>query len=119
VREGLGRLGYARLPGFSWLLELLDTAVERTGLTARADLLLFRKALHTLSDLVLDIGEGEGAIDSALFSVFAQKLIAEWPQRWLAAPDSRAFATRLSNLDLAGLMLQYPVLTARFWTGVL
>jgi hypothetical protein len=47
------------------------------------------------------------------------KLIAEWPQRWLAAPDSRAFVTRLSDLDLAGLMLQYPVLTARFWTGVL
>lgn len=116
VREALGRLGYARLPSFSWLVELLDTAVERAGLTARADLLLFRKALHTLNNLVLDIGEGEGAIDAALFGVFAQKLIAEWPQRWLAAPDSRAFATRLSNLDLAGLMLQYPMLTARFWT---
>jgi ubiquinone biosynthesis protein len=119
VREGLDRLGYAGLPGFSWLVQLLDTAVERAGLTARADLLLFRKALHTLNDLVLDIGEAEESIDVALFSDFAQKLIAEWPLRWLAAPDSRAFATRLSNLDLAGLMLQYPLLTTRFWTGVL
>jgi hypothetical protein len=67
----------------------------------------------------LDIGEDEGAIDFALFSVFAQKLIAEWPQRWLAMPDSRAFATRLSNLDLTGLMLQYPLLAARFWSAVL
>jgi hypothetical protein len=34
------------------------------------------------------------------------------------APDSRAFATRLSNMDLAGLMYQYPLLAARFWTGL-
>lgn len=117
VREAVRPLRVGQFPGFSWLIGLMDDAVEQAGLTARADLLMFRKALHTMNDLVLDIGASEGAIDLALFSGFTEKLIAEWPHRWLAAPDSRAFATRLSNLDLAGLMFQSPLLTARFWTG--
>jgi ubiquinone biosynthesis protein len=118
VREGLRRLGHDRLPGFSWLIGLVDAAVGQAGLTARTDLLMFRKALHTLNDLVFDIGARERTIDVALFLGFAEKLIAEWPQRWLTAPDSRAFGTRLSNLDLTGLMFQYPLLAARFWTGL-
>jgi ubiquinone biosynthesis protein len=118
VREALRRLGYGRFPGFSWLVALMDDAVEQAGLKARTDLLMFRKALHTLSDLVFDIGASERSIDLTLFSGFAEKFVAEWPQRWLVAPDSRAFATRLSNMDLAGLMYQYPLLAARFWTGL-
>lgn len=117
VREAVRPLRVGQFPGFSWLIGLMDAAVEQAGLTARADLLMFRKALHTMNDLVLDMGASEGAIDLALFSGFTEKLIAEWPIRWLAAPDSRAFATRLSNLDLAGLMFQSPLLTTRFWTG--
>ncbi|NBC12611.1 MAG: hypothetical protein GVY09_04575 [Gammaproteobacteria bacterium] len=118
VREALRRLGYDRPPSFSWLVGLLDAAVEQADLTARADLLMFRKALHTLSDLVVDIGASERSLDLTLFFGFAENLVAEWPRRWLAAPDSRAFATRLSNLDLTGLMLQYPLLAARFWTAL-
>lgn len=118
VCEALRRLGYDRLPGFSWLVGMMDAAVAKAGLTARADLLMFRKALHILNDLVVDIGASERSIDSALFLGFATQLGAEWPWRWLAAPDSRDFATRLSNLDLTRLMFQYPLLATRFWTGL-
>lgn len=117
VREALRSLGYDKLPGFSWLVGLTDAAVEKAGLAARADLLMFRKALHILNDLVLDIGASERSLDLALFFGFAENLAAEWPRRWLVAPDSRAFATRLSNWDLTGLMFQYPLLAARFWTA--
>ena len=117
VREALRSLGYDQLPGFSWLVGLTDAAVEKAGLAARADLLMFRKALHTLNDLVIDIGASERSLDLALFFGYAENLVAEWPRRWLTAPDSRAFATRLSNWDLTGLMFQYPLLAARFWTA--
>ena len=73
--------------------------------------------MHTLNDLVVDIGASERSLDLTLFFGFAENLVAEWPRRWLSAPDSRAFATRLSNLDLTGLMFQYPMLAARFWTA--
>ena len=67
VREALRSLGYDQLPGFSWLVGLTATAVEKAGLAARADLLMFRKALHTLNDLVIDIGASERSLDLTLF----------------------------------------------------
>ena len=83
-----------------------------------ADLLLFRKALHTLEGVEADIGAGASRVDDVLLGEFFRHLGDEWPQRWLALPGCRAFATRLSNADLARLMLGLPLAAARLWTDL-
>jgi hypothetical protein len=109
---------WGQLPGLTWLMGLLDEAAQAARLRVGADLLLFRKALHTLEGVEADIGAGASRVDDVLLGEFLRHLGAEWPQRWLALPGCRAFATRLSNADLARLMLGLPWATARFWTDL-
>jgi ubiquinone biosynthesis protein len=117
VRNWLGRIRQGQLPGFTWLMGLLDEAVGTCGLRVGADLLLFRKTIHTLEGVVDDIGPTEGRIDDVLLGEFIGHFIREWPERWLAPPYSREFATRLSNGDLAELLLSWPLTVTRFWLG--
>jgi ubiquinone biosynthesis protein len=117
VRAALGRVEQGHLPGFSWLMALLDESALTARLRVGGDLLLFRKALHTLEGVVADVGAEAGRIDAVLLGQFLAHLAAEWPLRWLAPPGSRAFATRLSNADLAGLLLNWPLAAVRFWLG--
>lgn len=109
VREG-------RLPGLLWLTELLDNAVQ-VGVRFGAEMLLMRKMLHTLEGVIADIGADRTCIDSVLLGRFFAQMAGEWPYRWLAWADSRAFVTRLSNVDLAGVLMNLPVTATRFWLG--
>jgi ubiquinone biosynthesis protein len=115
VHAWLGRVRQGRFPGFTWLMGLLDEAFQAARLRVGSDLLLFRKTLHTLEGVVADIGAADGQVDEVLLAEFLRHLAAEWPLRWLAPPDSRAFATRLSNADLARWMLSLPWAATRFW----
>jgi ubiquinone biosynthesis protein len=115
VDARLKRVRRGEFPGFGWLTGLLDEAVQAGRLRVGGDLLLFRKTLHTLEGVVADIGEGDSRIDEVLVREFLGQLALEWPRRWLARPDSRAFATRLSNTDLAQLVLGLPWAVTRFW----
>jgi ubiquinone biosynthesis protein len=115
VHAWLGRIRRGQFPGFTWLLGLLDEAVQRARLRVGADLLLFRKTLHTLEGVLADIGSGELQFDQIFLREFLGHLVSEWPLRGLALPDCRAFATRLSNLDLAGLLLRLPWAVTAFW----
>jgi ubiquinone biosynthesis protein len=108
IREGL-------LPGLTWLTGLLDEAVREAGLRFGADLMLFRKALLMVEGVVADIGGGTGLLDQVLMAEFAIRFSAELPWRFLALPNSHAFATRISNLDLAELMLSFPWRPIEFW----
>jgi ubiquinone biosynthesis protein len=118
VDAGLRRVRWGQLPGLTWLMGLLDEAAQTARLRVGADLLLFRKALHTLEGVLADVGAGSSRVDDVLLGEFLRHLAAEWPQRWLALPGSRAFATRLSNLDLTRLTLGLPWAAARFWTDL-
>jgi ubiquinone biosynthesis protein len=115
VHASLRRLRRGQFPGFAWLAGLLDAAVRTARLRIGPDLLLFRKSLHTLQGVMADLGAGEGRVGAVLLAQFLRCFAAEWPQRWLAWPDSPAFATRLSNGDLAGWMLNLPWAASRFW----
>jgi ubiquinone biosynthesis protein len=115
VRARLARVRQGQVPGFTWLMGLLDEAVQTARLRVGADLLLFRKSLYTLEGVVADIGAGESRIDEVLLSEFLAHFIVEWPGRWLAPPNARGFATRLSNVDLLRLLLSWPSTMARFW----
>src|SRR5215470_15304241 len=58
--------------------------------------------------VLADIGAEESRIDEVLLDQFLDHFAVEWPARWFALPDSRAFVTRLSNDDLARTMLSLP-----------
>lgn len=115
VYKWIGRIQDGRLPGFTWLKGLLDDAVRDAGLRLGADLMLFRRAIHMVEGVVADIGGEAGLIDQVFLGEFALNFSAEWPRRFLTPPGCRAFATRISNTDLAELMLSVPWRAARFW----
>jgi ubiquinone biosynthesis protein len=115
VGAWLRRVRQGQFPGFAWLRGLLGEAVQSARLRVAADLLLFFKALHTLEGVVADVGAEGGRAAVVLLREFLRHFAGEWPRRWLAPPGSRAFATRLSNSDLAGWMLNLPWAATRFW----
>ncbi|MEZ5889744.1 MAG: AarF/UbiB family protein [Xanthobacteraceae bacterium] len=114
IHAALGRLRALRLPGLLWLTDLLDNALH-AGMRFDAKMLVMRKMLHTLEGVIADIGADRSCIDAVLISEFFRRMAVEWPYRWLAPPDSRAFATRLSNADLAGVTMSMPFAAMRFW----
>lgn len=115
VRDRLRRLRHGEFPGYAWLMGLLDEAVSEAKLRVGADLMLFRKTLHTLDGLLADVGGGDDPVQAVIQTEFLVHLAAEWPFRWLAPPGARAFATRLSNADLVHPMLTLPWTVTRFW----
>ena len=133
VHGWLKRIRQGQFPGFTGLMGLLDRAVQTARLRVATDLLLFRKTLYTLEGVIADIGaqesrlEGviadigaqESRIDDVLLGEFLGHFAVEWPARWFASSDCRMFATRLSNADLARIMLGLPWTVTRFWTEAL
>jgi ubiquinone biosynthesis protein len=115
VHRWVAQVRCGRFPGFTWLVGLLDEAVQTAGVRLGADLMLFRKALHTLAGVAADVGAGGDYLDGVLIGEFLCHLALEWPLRWLAPLGSRAFATRLSNADLAGFLLHFPCALTRCW----
>jgi ubiquinone biosynthesis protein len=117
VNTWLQQIRQLRLPGFRWLTGMLDEAVQRAGLSTCADLMLFRKTLHSLEGVIADIGAPESEVDQVLLSEFMHQLAREWPQRWIKPAFSRAFATRVSSADLLGLVFNLPLAFGRYWSG--
>jgi ubiquinone biosynthesis protein len=102
-------------PGLSWIIGLLDEAHRLARLRVGSDLMLLRKSLLTLEGVVGELGAEGFEMDDVLLAEFARHFGREWPERWFSLPTSRSFATRLSNLDLAGTLLGMPLAAARFW----
>jgi ubiquinone biosynthesis protein len=119
VHVALGQVLRGQFPSFTWLLDLLDAATQTARLRVGADLMVFRKALHTLDGVVTEIGVEGACVDAVVVGEFLRHLLAEWPWRWLAPPGSRAFATRLSNADLTGFLVSLPFAVTRFWLEAL
>jgi ubiquinone biosynthesis protein len=115
VDASLARVRRGQFPGLTWLIGMLDEAVQIARLRPGPDLLLFRKALHTLDGVVTDIAAGPQGIDNALLGELTRLMIVEWPLRWLTPPSSRELPTRLSNADLGWVALNFPWTVARAW----
>jgi len=115
VESWLRRIRHGQLPGLTWLVGLLDDATQTARLRVGADMMLFRKSLHTLEGVIGELGADGFSIERALVMEFVRHFGCECPGRWFTAPDSRRFATRLSNADLAETLLIAPFTAARFW----
>ncbi len=111
------RVRCGQIPGLSWLMGMLDEAVQVARLRVSTDLVLFRKSLLTLEGVVAEVGESSGQIDTTLIVAFLRNFDMEFPQRWLRMPDSREFSTRLSNFDITETLLSYPTTVTSFLTG--
>lgn len=117
IDAALAQLRKVGLPGLLWLIDLLDSTVQ-VGVRFDATMLLMRKMLLTLEGVIADLGADRTCIDTVLLGDFFASIAMEWPYRWLAPPNSRAFATRLSNADLAGVAMRMPQAAIRYWFGL-
>jgi ubiquinone biosynthesis protein len=117
VADALGQVRQGIFPGFDWLLGLLDRVATAGVMGVPEDLVLFRKALLSLSGVVADVSEG-CTIDPVLINVGMVQFYREIAGRALAPADSRAFGTHVSNADLVGLWTSLPVTATRIWIGM-
>lgn len=116
VENALTRVRWGEFPGFDWMTDLFDRLVTEAGATFPPELVMFRKALLTLAGVVSDISPTCHPDRVLLRAAWAQ-FFADLPQRVGATPDSRSFASHLSNNDLVQLWLHTPAATARYWEG--
>lgn len=104
-----------RFPGFAWLLELLDELALDTATGFREDFVLFRKTWFSLSGVIHDLA-GEHSPDIQLLGLGLKLFLAELPDRFYAAPESRNFSTHVSNADILDICASAWLLPARYWT---
>ncbi len=117
IQNGLRKIRLGQFPGLTWLVGMLDEAVRDARLRLKVDLMMFRKSLYTLEGVVAEVGACTEAFDRVLTLRFIQHLMMEWPSRWFSMPNSRKFATHLSNFDVTQAILNCPSSIARFWMG--
>jgi ubiquinone biosynthesis protein len=115
--RALVRARRGALPGLTWFIGLLDDATQTAHLRVSPELMLMRKALLTLEGVLAELGLNGDELDALLLTEFLIHFAGEWPRRWLSAPQSRAFATRLSNADLWRLLAAWPTTAMRWATG--
>ena len=105
------------LPGFDWSQRLLDGIAASTGMGFPENLILFRKALLTLSGVVADITT-DCSLDRIMLNQGLRQFACEWPSRMLADPASRSFGTHVSNAELMQLMGSWPGTVNAYWLGL-
>ncbi|MCB1909112.1 MAG: AarF/ABC1/UbiB kinase family protein [Rhodocyclaceae bacterium] len=118
VDLALAELRRGRFPGADWLLALLDRVTAGAAPAPHQDLLLFRKAWLTIAGVIADL-DAEHAADPVLIGEGIERWLGEWPARMLARPDSRLFATHLSNIDLMRGWADGWLWPLRFYGGLL
>jgi ubiquinone biosynthesis protein len=116
VSDGLREVRNGRFPGFDWSQHLLDRIALSTKMGFPDSLLLFRKAILTLSGVVADITP-DHSLDRVMLSSGLSQFSREFPGRALATPDSRSFGTHVSNADLVGLWSAWPSTAVAYWLG--
>ncbi|MEZ6070788.1 MAG: AarF/ABC1/UbiB kinase family protein [Pirellulales bacterium] len=79
VRSWLRRVRHGQPPTISWLTGMLDDAVQQARLSVGSDLMLFRKSLHTLEGVLVEIGSDQCVMDEVLGIEFLRALVGSGP----------------------------------------
>jgi len=114
VDKAVGGLLTGGLPGFHWLLTLLDDVALQGAANFGQSLVVFRKSILTLSGVLADI-TAEDRVEPVMRRTGLSQIIREWPVRGWASPDSRSFGSHISNLDLLSLYWALPEVSRRVW----
>lgn len=115
VDRALDRLVFAGgLPGFSWLLALLDDVALHAATGFPEDFALLRKAWLSLAGVLGDLA-GEASPDGPLLALGLRRFWAELPARLQASPDAAGFSTHVSNAELWRIGLSPWLVAARYW----
>lgn len=112
IDRWLGVLWPGVPPTMEWMMSLLDGVVLRAGARFPSNLLLFRKGLGMLRDVVRDFAPA-CRIELVLAAALARQLAIEWPRRWLAGPLAVGFDSHISTADLLHYMAQAPLAALR------
>jgi ubiquinone biosynthesis protein len=115
VEKWIRRIRYGQFPGLTWLVGMLDEAIHSSRLRMKPDMMVFRKSLLVLEGVVRDLGAEGAEIEKTLLGEFLVQFVKEMPERWFSLLASRAFATRLSNLDLIATFFNLPLAVSRYW----
>lgn len=115
IDNWLQKICRGMMPGLTWLVGLLDDATHSARLRMGADMMLFRKSLLTVEGVVNDLRANHFELERAFLCAALEAFGRDLPLRWISLPTSRAYATRLSNLDLTTTTLQWPMAIMRYW----
>ena len=115
VTDALRQVIRGTFPGFNWVLGLLDRLATSTNLGFSEELIMFRKALLTLTAVISDISPG-CSTDSVLIASFIRQFQHELGGRPFISVDSRAFGTHISTMDLFRLWYTTPLTITRYWS---
>jgi ubiquinone biosynthesis protein len=116
VEKSLAEVRRGRFPGFDWMVELLDESMLRAGLSPGNSLVLFRKALLTLLNLVRDISR-EASPDIIMTSSGLSHLFSEVPGRMLNPASRETYRSHMRNVDIMEALSTWPLRTGRLWLG--
>jgi predicted unusual protein kinase regulating ubiquinone biosynthesis (AarF/ABC1/UbiB family) len=100
VQRRLRDMQHGTMPSLTWLIGVLDEAVQTARLRVGADLMMFRKSLYTLEGVLAELGAGRVDMDGVLLADFISHFAMEWPRRCCSPPNCRHFSTHLSTSDL-------------------
>ena len=117
VERSLDALVRAGRPaGFDWLLGLLDAIALDGRIRFDAQLSVFRKTWLSLAGVLGDLAGDAASPDAALIEAGVRRFMAEWPARWQPAAGADAFATHVSNAELAAAMVSACFTGMRWWS---
>ncbi|HEY5700987.1 MAG TPA: AarF/UbiB family protein, partial [Gammaproteobacteria bacterium] len=115
--ESVRQLRRGTAPGLRWITETIDRAVMEARVQVSDDLVLLRKALHTLNGVASELSS-VSAIDTALVTRAIRRYAADTANAMVnpaAAPLSVAAGI---NAALFGLWVDAPATASRYWLGV-
>jgi ubiquinone biosynthesis protein len=114
VNEAIRLVRRGSLPGFEWLTTLLQALTTTSAVQFPEELMLFRKALLTMSEVVSDVS-GRASIVGVLTKAGTGQFFRELLRRPVAPLGSRDFGSHLSNADLVRTWAALFFIPSRYW----
>ncbi|MBP7964642.1 MAG: hypothetical protein KBG20_00380 [Caldilineaceae bacterium] len=115
IAQSLAQLSPLALPDVAVVIDLLDS-ITKSDIRFPAELLLFRKMLFTLMDVLRAVAP-DVKLDEVIARYMLVLMAKEQPQRLLfwATDTTRSFNSQLYNYDLTALTLTLPLVGQRLW----